>query len=156
MARSRVSAFLKIIRDHEAKGSENPYLELHWDGKRHISFSDFSAHPYANGENKPAGAYQIKKETFNDVVKATGWPTRYAAFDQDRVAIYLLQARSKPDSEPRRSALGYIMEGEIEQAVNDTKLWKLFAFLPGRGKQQQLTLDQLNQLFNAYLVEHLK
>ena len=153
MAMVRVKAFLRIVREHEAKGFDRPYHALLWDGKKHIVFSDFSGHPYNNGTNKPAGAYQIKKDTYKDALEATGWPGSFTPVDQDRAAIYLLQERKSPGADPKRTALGYIMEGKVEQAVNETKLWKLFAFLPGGDKQQQLNMDKLKQIFSTYVLE---
>ena len=48
------------------------------------------------------------------------------------------------------------MEGDVEKAVIEIKLWNLFAFLPGGAKQQQLTMDQLKILFEKYTKEYLK
>ena len=155
LAGARVKAFLKIIREHEANGFDDPYHALKWDGKKHISFSDLSKHPSDNKQDKPAGAYQIKWSTFDEAQKATGWPTSFTPIDQDRAAIYELQGKAI-EKHPRRSALGYIMEGKVEQAVNETKLWKLFAFLPGGGKQQLIEMDKLKQDFSTYTKEFSK
>ena len=78
---------------------------------------------------------------------------------QDRFAMYLLQERpfdntNKPNI--RRSALGYIMEGNVEKAVNELKLWNLFAFLPGGDKQQQMTMSELQTDFEKYIKEYSK
>ena len=156
IAESRVRAFLRIIREHEAKGFSDAYHALKWDGKHHICFTDMSEHPSNRVENKPAGAYQIKWNTLNKVKEETGWPDSFTPIDQDRAAIYLLQSKSNGAAYPRRTALGYLMEGKVEQAVNDTKLWGLFAFLPGGGKQQLISMDKLKQSFDAYVEEYSK
>lgn len=115
-----------------------------------------SRHPSNKVENKPAGAYQIKWGTFTQAKNEAGWTDSFNPIDQDRAAIYLLQSKSSGARHPRKTALGYLMEGNVEQAVNDTKLWNLFAFLPGGGKQQQITMDKLNQEFNIYTKEYVK
>jgi len=158
VALARVKAFLRIIREHEAKDFSDPYRALHWDGKKHITFSDFSTHPSNKDEDKPAGAYQIIFTTWEDKLKVTGWPQTMTTAIQDRLAIYLLQERplGKSPPHPRHSALGYIMEGDVEKAVNETKLWELFAFLPGGKKQQQITMPELKADFDKYVKEYSK
>ena len=154
----RVRAFLRIIREHEAKGFAEPYHALKWEGRKQITFSDLSTHPYASSkEDKPAGAYQIKYATWNLVLKQTGWPKTFDPNMQDRVAIYLLQERPlEKMPHPRRTALGYILEGDVEKAVNETKLWELFAFLPGGEKQQQISMEKLSADFDKYTKEYSK
>ncbi len=156
MSAARVKAFLRIIREHEAKGFADPYKALKWEHNQHVSFSDMSTHPSNRVENRPAGAYQIKWRTFTQAKDETGWSDYFTPIDQDRAAIYLLQSKSSGASYPRRTALGYIMEGKPEQAVNETKLWNLFAFLPNGGKQQQITMDKLKQTFDTYTKEYAK
>lgn len=151
MALARVKAFLRIIREHEAKGYKDPYRALYFDGRQHTTFSDASKHPSSEGKDKPAGAYQIKWGTWDHVTNRTGWPRSFDQEMQDRIAIYLLQERPLDRMpHPRRSALGYIMEGDVENAVTKCNLAKLFAFLPGGGKQQQITMPQLKTLFVQY------
>jgi hypothetical protein len=104
----------------------------------------------------PAGAYQIKYNTFNAVIDATGWPSTFTAKDQDCIAIYLLQGRRVKDSSPSRTALGYILEGKIEQAIKSTKLWLEWSCLPSEGKEAQMTMDQLNEKFVMYTKESHK
>lgn len=156
LAEARVKAFLRIIREHEAKGYADPYRALHWDGKQQTTFTDMSRHPYeVSNEDKPAGAYQLRWFTFKQAVAETGWPNSFTPLDQDRVAIYELQRRNKGASQPKRTALGYILEGKVEQAVNDTKLWKLFAFLPN-GSGQQIDMPTLIHIFDTYIAEFAK
>jgi hypothetical protein len=155
LAEARVKAFLRIIREHEAKGFVDPYKALKWENNQHVCFSDMSRHPYAEPDlDKPAGAYQIKWRTFKGVINETGWVDSFASGDQDRAAIYLLQSKSSSTSYPRRTALGYIMEGKPQQAINETGLWNLFAFLPGGGKQQLISMDNLKQAFDTYTKEY--
>jgi muramidase (phage lysozyme) len=157
----RVRAFLRIIREHEAKGFKDPYhaLKLDFSNKHDpfITFDDMSTHPSNVKEDKPAGAYQIKFRTWQDTCDITGWPRTFTEEMQDRIAMYLLQARPLKDvPHPRRSALGYIMEGKVEKAVNELKLWNLFAFLPGGGGQQQMTMSELSVDFDNYVKEAMK
>lgn len=160
LAYARVRAFLQIVREHEAKGFSDPYRALKFDSAAnppHITFSDYSTHPYAKDRrNKPAGAYQIKFETWEEVTKKlTGWPMEFNPDMQDRIALFLLHRRpyeSMPH--PRRSALGYIMEGKVEDAVNKTKLWNEWACLPGGGRQSQMDMDELKSLFDRYVQEY--
>ena len=155
LAAARVKAFLRILREHATQGYSDPYFAMEADGKK-ITFTDTSVHPYAaKKEDKPTGAYQILWSKFNDALKVTGWPVSFTPADQDRAAIYALQGSQSNASYPVRTALGYIMEGKVEQAVNDTKLYKLFTFLPG-GKKQLIDMDKLKQYFNTYTAEYPK
>jgi hypothetical protein len=38
----------------------------------------------------------------------------------------------------------------------NSKLWNLFAFLPGGGKQQQMTMSELQTDFEKYIKEYSK
>jgi muramidase (phage lysozyme) len=159
LAMARVRAFLRIVREHEAKGFDEPYRALRYDPTAkpaHIKFHDFATHPYLSEQkNKPAGAYQIKLDTWNEVIKAEGWPVDFTPDMQDRIAIYLLHQRPMGSSpHPRRSALGYVMEGQIEDAINKTSLWNLWACLPGGGRQSQIDMDHLKRLFGQYVQEY--
>jgi muramidase (phage lysozyme) len=156
LAEARVKAFLRIIREHMTNGFDDPYLAHKLEGEKHIGFTDTTKHPYAaSGEDKPAGAYQIKWRTFDRYQQTTGWPASFTPVDQDRAAIYELQGKPATENHPKRTALGYIMEGKVEQAVNDTKLWNPFTFLPG-GKQQLISMDELKKTFDTYTAEFSK
>ena len=157
LALARVKAFLRIIREHEAKGYKDPYRALRYDPSKglnsHITFDDISSHPSDRRSNMPAGAYQIKYNTFNAVIDATGWPSTFTANDQDRIAVYLLQGRRVKDSSPSRTALGYILEGKIEHAIKSTRLWLEWSCLPSEGKESQITMDEFNKKFIEYTGE---
>lgn len=161
LALVRAKSFLRILRDHEAKGFKDPYRALRFDpskkGNMHLTFEDTNRHPYEGGDDKPAGAYQIKSDTLVDVEKITGWRLSFNAESQDRIAMFLLQRRPlspvKPGGPPRRTALGYIFEGKIEEAVGETRLWNEWACLPGGGKQAQLTMSELTSVFAKYVQE---
>ena len=157
VAAARVKAFLKILREHATQGYSDPYFAMEADGKK-LTFTDTSVHPYAvKDENKPAGAYQIYWKAFKDgMLDVTGWPVSFTPADQDRAAIFELQGRQSKSAYPVRSALGYIMEGNIKQAVNDTKLYVLFTFLPGGGKKQSIEMDKLEHDFSTYVAEYAK
>ncbi|MBU1481201.1 MAG: hypothetical protein KKH12_05940 [Gammaproteobacteria bacterium] len=129
MAMVRVQAFLRLIREHVAgetslKDQARSYQLKQYDKDAKDPFADLNTemktHPYENSTKKtPAGAYQIDQKAFNDVHVMTGWPKTFSTVMQDRVAIYLLQAcPTKFAPHPRRSALGYIMENKLDEAVN--------------------------------------
>lgn len=157
---ARLQAFLRILREHEAKGYPDAYRALRYDpskGKNsHTIFDDFSKHPSDEYSNKPAGAYQIKHNTFKAVAEVTGWPLTFNPKDQDRVAIYLLQGRRVKGSAPLRTALGYIFEGKVEQAIKDTQLWFEWSCLPSGGRESQITMDELKKKFMKYTEEFCK
>lgn len=160
MAIVRIRAFLRILREHEAKGFKDPYHALRYDPSAkppHVTFPDHNSHPYAAGnQNKPAGAYQIKLETWKMVTRNTiGWPDHFSPDMQDRIAMFLLQQRPYGTTQhPRRSALGYIMEGQIEDAINKTGLWNEWSCLPGGGRESQIDIDRLKTLFSQYVREY--
>lgn len=161
LAWSRVQAFLRIIREHEAKGFKDPYRALRFDSRQRsnpfITFSDFSDHPYlATKDNLPAGAYQIKTTTWKEIIEVfTGWPKIFDPQAQDRAALYILQSMKErtASSGVSRTALGYILEGKIEKAVESTKLYEKFAFLPGGGRQTQISMSEVKMLFKKYIEE---
>ena len=153
MAMVRVGAFLRILREMETEGysDADSYFVLP-DGKDLTSgkltrrkFTNTSTHPFSEGApikydqkdfagniNRAAGAYQTKIRTWQETLEATGWPEEYTSEMQSRIAIYLLQRRPlEKTPHPRRSALGYIMEGDVEKAVDQTGLWTEWACLPG-------------------------
>ena len=177
LAEARLKAFLKILRSMETEGySESESYFALPNGKNPETgkvlrrlFTSTDRHPfdknvvyqydskdYYGNVNTSAGAYQLKWTTFNPAKLATGWPISFTPLDQDRAAIYELQGRSSSVTYPKRTALGYIMEGEVERAVNDTKLWKLFDCLPGEGRKVKLSMTELKQAFNTYTTEFSK
>ena len=52
---------------------------------------------------------------------------------------------------PRRSALGYIMERDVEKAVNETKLWHEWSCLPGGTHKAKITMTDLKVKFTKYV-----
>ena len=106
----------------------------------------------AGNKNTAAGAYQIKLNTWQDTLKAMGWPQEFTSDMQNCIAIYLLQLRPMGSvPHPRRSALGYIMEGDVERAVNDTKLWNEWSCLPGGPHKAKITMTDLKAKFTEYV-----
>ena len=76
---------------------------------------------------------------------------------QSRIAIYLLQRRPlEKTPHPRRSALGYIMEGDVEKAVNETSLWDEWACLPGGPHKAKITMEKLKAKFADYVEKNIK
>ena len=172
MAMVRVRAFLRILRELETAGYEekDSYFALP-DAKDPTtgkvvrrSFTKTDTHPfgddapirydtkdYSGHKNTAAGAYQIKKETWEETLKATGWPPSFQKEMQDRIAIYRLQARPLESvSHPRRSALGYIMESKIEEAINETGLANEWSCLPG-GKGEKISIGEIQKKFDEYV-----
>lgn len=155
-ASKRIQAFLRITREHEAKGFLDPYKALKFDPSLKpnpfVTFDGYHTHPSNAKSNKPAGAYQIKFQTWQGVLAAMRWEPDFTPAMQDRVAIYLLQSRFEKETDwpSRRTALGYILEGDIEKAVNQTKLWNEWAYLPGGGRQSQISMKDLKELFDKY------
>jgi muramidase (phage lysozyme) len=143
LAMVRVQAFLRIIREHVAgettlkdkdrsyhllqndKNSKDPFAALNPD-------TALGMHPSDLKKNKPAGAYQIIYSEWKKTIDATGWPKTFTPDMQDRIAMYLLQACPTKDTpHPRRSALGYIMENKLDEAVNLIKQEKELAHWSG-------------------------
>ena len=153
LAKARVDAFLRIIREHVTKGADDPYRALDKVGDKYNTFTDMLRHPSNEKEDKLAGAYQILWSTFKDDVASTGWPNSFTPLDQDRAAIFELQRRSSGNSYPRRTALGYIMEDKIEQAITETNILTQYDFLPGGGKTQLIDMNTLKQKFEKYTLE---
>ena len=150
IASIRVQAFLRIIREHETEGYRNPYAALQFKNGIHSTFDDDSAHPFTNSRaSTPAGAFQIKLGTFERVTSMMGWPSDFKKESQDRVAILLLQLRSASESKKTETALGYIMQGKVKEAVQRTGLWNEWSILPG-GADQKITMQKLIELFNDY------
>ena len=170
----RVQAFLKIVREYETRGfSETDSFFALPDGRdpktgkfMKRKFSSTSTHPFSNDSpvsydrndfngslNTSGGAYQIKHDTWKETIKlATGWPSRFDADMQTRIAIYRLQYRNDSPILPRKTALGFIMEGSIEKAVSDTQLWNEWSWLPGGNpKNVKITMPELKTKFQTYI-----
>lgn len=123
-------------------------------------FMDGTRHPSSERENAAAGAYQIKWDTFTNIYASpVGVNATFTPQDQDRAMIYLLQGYRQGKNYPRRTTLGYIMEGKLEQALNGTKaengtkLIAAYPFLPGGS--EGMSMSQLTQLFEQYTKEYL-
>jgi muramidase (phage lysozyme) len=176
MAMVRVQAFLKILRGLETAGYEDKdsYFVLP-DGKDPVtgkvvrrSFAKTDTHPFSpkasikyeekdfyGNRNSASGAYQIKLETWKEVYEATGWSKAFDKEMQDRIAIYRLQFRGVSATNVRKTALGYLMEGKVEDAINETKLWNEWAVLPG-AKKPAITMGNLIEMFDKYVKELTK
>ena len=171
MALARVEAFLRIIREY-AVGEKSPedrdksYKVLSYDKdnkEKPVVWIEggLDKHPAEKSKadmNKDisAGAYQLSYSIWNSAIKRMGWPRTFDGKMQDRVAMYQLQSiphETIDDAKcPRLSALGYIMEGDLDKALNEPKLIKLYPFLPS-GKKEQLKMTELNTKFKQYLKE---
>jgi hypothetical protein len=168
MAMVRVQAFLRIIREYVAGETSiihkgRSYKVLSYDKTRKepiewIKDGDLSVHPFDMKDdlkvrNIPAGAYQLSFNDWINAIMRMGWPRTFDQEMQDRLVIYLLQSTPKTivnDGTVRRSALGYIMEDKLNEAVNDAKLNAKYSFLPG-GKKPELTMSELQDKFEQYI-----
>jgi muramidase (phage lysozyme) len=159
---ARLNAFLKILRELETRGFAHAYHALHDpSGKTHFTFQDESKHPYQDDpENRAAGAYQIKWESFRESLTQMHWAAPkdkpFGPFNpamQDRVAIYRLQYRKTAQDFPRRTALGYILQGEVMKALKECKLFNEWSVLPG-SKKPLITEEDLQKKFYEY-AKHL-
>ncbi|SNS42872.1 hypothetical protein SAMN06265795_102660 [Noviherbaspirillum humi] len=152
-----VDAFLRILRELEAKDYQKPYQALRRENRREVTFDSWETHPGTKlGQKVVAGAYQIMWATWNSIIKKTGWPELFNPQMQDRVALYLLQESTSNEPDPKgikRTALGYLMEGKVEEAVEKCSLYKVWACLPGGGKQQQITMPDVLKKHASYVKE---
>lgn len=168
MAMARVQAFLRIIREQVAgetsladkersyhlltynKDAKEPFAE----GNRNGDLS--KAHPSDIKKNKPAGAYQIIYSDWQMATDGTGWPKTFTREMQDRIAMYLLQEHPlKTMPHPRRSALGYIMEGKIEEAMDIIKQEPKLTYWHEIANQN-FDMAALNAVFDKYTKEASK
>ena len=117
-----------------------------------IQAGDLSVHPSNKKANSTAGAYQLTYNHWKDAIDSNGWPRTFDEKMQDRVAIYLLQSTPTPEVREsiRRSALGYIMEGKIKDAVDMPSLTKMYPFLPG-GAKEEIDVSALEAKFKKYI-----
>jgi muramidase (phage lysozyme) len=172
-AMKRVYAFLRILRELETAGVDEskkyyelPYIRSVADQKlMHRSFTSTDYHPF--DERSPdykeatrlfgslhstAGAYQLVYTTYDETIKDYGWRPTFIPRAQDHHAIIRLQYRARKQKEPyeRRSALGYIMRGDIEKAITQAGLAGEFSCLPG-GVDKKIEMIALIKKFNEYI-----
>lgn len=155
MVIARLQAFLRIIRERETTGHPDPYHALHSDKAGvFLTFKNESKHP----EGVAAGAYQILKGTFKTISEQVSfWPKNFSPAAQDRFAIYLMFARPYiPWKHPRRNGLGYVLQGNLEAALNEATLKDEWASLPGGSQSRGFTFDQMKHKFDQYTAEYFK
>lgn len=108
---ANVRAFLALLRRYESAGK---YDVVYAGG----TFSDFSAHPKIrvpffnprtgkNDYSTAAGAYQITYPTWL-TIQAVAFLPDFSPSSQDAAAVWLLKIRG---------ALGYIVDGDIDNAL---------------------------------------
>lgn len=155
MAIARLQAFLRIIRERETTDHPDPYHALHSDkASVFLTFKDESKHP---GET--AGAYQIRKPTFDEIheTRIKYWTKNFTPAAQDRLATFLMLVRPYTLwQHPRRNGLGYVLQGNLEAALNEATLNKEWVSLPGGSQSRGFTLDQMKQKFGQYASEYSK
>lgn len=152
----RVRAFLKVIREwecHSIVDDSRRYfaLQRHEGDKEQPYFSDTSTHPYSNRPEEKgsfSGAYQIKYDTWKELVTKFGMPAGFTPELQDRFAVAKIEGRH---------ALGLIRQGKIREAIGNTQLTKEWSSLAGgvharKGKN----LDDLLIRYNQNLEELIK
>ena len=178
MAMVRVKAFLKIVREYETNGfsEADVYFALP-DVKNPTTrkplkrmFTSTNTHPfsvdspvqyetsdYYDNENTSAGAYQIKLGTWKDVIRDMGWPKKFDIDMQTRIAIHRLQYRNDKGRPLHKTALGYLMQGDIERAVSETNLSDEWSWLPGgKEKNVKISMPELKAKFSAYVEAMIK
>lgn len=153
-----------IVKQEAVKGKESSKSAEKVDDQKKqrimIKDGDLSVHPADKSEsdkfkNIPAGAYQLTYDVWKKAIDRMGWPRSFGRATQDRLAIYFLQSTPEVTVNGiRRSALGYIMEGKIQEAVNTAKLNEKYPFLPG-GKKAELDMASLIEKSKNYIAKYI-
>jgi len=136
-----VQAFLVALRLGEGTSDEQGYQRIVGGDL----FEDFSAHPNQrvwipryNVYSTAAGAYQILKRTWDEMVEAYGL-TDFSPENQDLAAVGLVN---------RRQALQDVLAGRLWEAIN--KCNKEWASLPGSPYGQRTeALDRVTEVYKA-------
>jgi muramidase (phage lysozyme) len=142
-----VKAFLKLIRYAEHTREDDAVYYLLYGGQR--TFTDTSEHPLKEPitawgrKSTSAGAYQIIHGTWLQA-KKQGVAQDFTPASQDRVALWLIRSNS---------ALGYVLEGKVEEAI--TRLRLQWSSLPG-ASQSKMQMAEAKRLFTKYVAEYTK
>ncbi|KWA73113.1 flagellar hook-length control protein FliK [Burkholderia ubonensis] len=166
LALVRMKAFLKIIRSREAKaffslGDDKTYFASQGVYKIQDGIKDFSTYP-PNPKKKEdhQGAYQIARSSWTrgHAPDIGALPSDFSPQTQDRYAVWLMEGEPgrfgpKPNYPPVPSALGFVRQGEIDQAVSllHKRQWPS---LPGGGQDQGYTAEEMKADFSKYLKEY--
>jgi len=166
LALARMKAFLKIIRSREAKaffafGDEKTYFATQGVYKIQNGIKDFSTYPpNPQKAEDHQGAYQIARSSWNrgHALNTGALPSDFSPQTQDRYAVWLMEGEPgrygpKPEYPPVPSALGYIRQGDIDQAVSLLRK-RQWPSLPGGGQDQGYTMADMKADFNKYLKEY--
>ncbi|KVF20131.1 flagellar hook-length control protein FliK [Burkholderia vietnamiensis] len=166
LALARMKAFLKIIRSREAKaffsfGDEKTYFASQGVYKIQNGIKDFSTYP-SNPQKAEdhQGAYQIARSSWKrgHALGTGALPSDFTPQTQDRYAVWLMEGEPgrfgpKPECLPAPSALGYIRQGDIDQAVSLLRK-RQWPSLPGGGQDQGYTMTDMKADFDKYLREY--
>ncbi len=162
LALARMKAFLKVIRSREAKaffsiGDDKTYHASQGIYRFQEGIQDFSTYPA--GANHQ-GAYQVSRASWTSghAMAMGALPRDFSPQTQDRYAVWLMEGEPgrfgpKPDYPPVPTALGYIRQGAIEQAVNLLRA-RQWPSLPGGNQDQGYTLNEMKADFSKYLKEY--
>lgn len=155
VAIARLKAFLRIIRERETTDHPDPYHALHSNKAGvFLTFKDESEHPGGT-----AGAYQMQRRTFDGIHinSVTYWPKDFMPDTQDRLAVFLMLVRPYSSwKHPRRNGLGYVLQGKLESALNETTLNKEWVSLPGGSQSRGFTFEEMKHIFERYTAEYCK
>ena len=171
-ALNHIEKFLRIISDLELEGipAEKRPFAIYAENaatKRYEQrfFSNTVAHPFStdhpqnntyrgnqSSPRTPTGLYQITEPTYRGVLKNTGWPKTFDVFHQTIIAMYKLQERrcvktNDVGDSYKRTAFGYLLEGDVISAIRETQLKDEWSSLPG-GKSQKKDMEWIINRFN--------
>ncbi|WP_232454739.1 flagellar hook-length control protein FliK [Burkholderia ubonensis] len=166
LALARMKAFLKIIRSREAKtffaiGDDKTYTASQGVYRIQDGIKDFSTYPLnPNKSEDHQGAYQLARSSWSrgHSLESGALPSDFSPQTQDRYAVWLMEGEPgrfgpKPDYPPVPSALGYIRQGDIDQAVSMLRK-RQWPSLPGGGQDQGYTIAEMKADFAKYLKEY--
>jgi muramidase (phage lysozyme) len=160
-AEANVRAMLTVIRETEGVGL-NPYDSQfggHTFGKKGQTDEEkYATHPNKETESRwetkgkdgkvlkgsVAGAYQIKPDTYRDLIKVEGVSDNFHPATQDLMAVALMSRRTDKNG---TSALELVKSGKIEEAF--TVLADEWTSLPGASQQTTKKQDALNTFNEA-------
>ncbi|WP_230953712.1 flagellar hook-length control protein FliK [Burkholderia cepacia] len=166
LALARMKAFLKIIRSREAKtffafGDEKTYTASRGVFRIQDGIKDFSTYPLnPNKSEDHQGAYQLARSSWTrgHAPDTGALPSDFSPQTQDRYAVWLMEGEPgrfgpKPDYPALPNALGYIRQGDIDQAVSILRK-RQWPSLPGGGQDQGYTAAEMKADFAKYLKEY--
>ena len=172
----RLEKFLEILSDLETKGiprDQKPFALFSRDPVTqkltHRFFTDTSMHPFSENslhyqqglhhigkvdQPSSSGAFQMNLGTYRGLINEYGLPPTFDLAHQKLLAVLKLQQRrladNRKDNGHSRTALGYLLAGNIKAAIQQTTVWQEWSSLPQPNGRGQITLENLLALFKDY------